>query len=146
MSLIKSRGVYMLKIFSIMSRILLGLTYLWVVGDRLGLLGEAGNMGVVWGNFQSFLDYTATLNPWFPRGLSDFLGYLVTGIEIILGVMFLIGMRLRLVSLASLGLLIIFTLSMLLSLGWSSAYDFIIFTLVLASLSLGIWKIERVQS
>ena len=114
----------------IVTRLMLAVIYFWVVADRLGLLGKAGNMGVVWGNFDSFLDYTATLNPWMPRAVSDILGYVATIIEIILGVLLMTGIRLKEASLVSASLLIIFTLSMAVSLGVSTALDFIIFTLI----------------
>jgi uncharacterized membrane protein YphA (DoxX/SURF4 family) len=76
-------------------RVFLGLMYLWVVADRLGILGPVGNLGVVWGNFDSFLEYTATLNPWFPRVVSDILGYFVTFLEVVLGVLLVSGIRLK---------------------------------------------------
>lgn len=112
------------------TRFTLAVIYFWVVADRLGLLGKAGNMGVVWGNFDTFLDYTATLNAWMPRAVSDILGYVATIIEIILGLLLMTGIRLKEASLVSASLLFIFTLSMAVSLGVSSALDFIIFTLI----------------
>ncbi|MDD0854336.1 hypothetical protein HBN50_14585 [Halobacteriovorax sp. GB3] len=114
----------------IVTRLTLAVIYFWVVADRLGLLGKAGNMGVVWGNFDTFLDYTATLNAWMPRAVSDILGYLATIIEIVLGVLLMTGIRLKEASLVSASLLIVFTLSMVVSLGISSSLDFIIFTLI----------------
>ena len=116
-------------------RIILAVIYLWVVADRLSILGSAGNMGVVWGNFDNFLSYTANLNPWFSREISDVLGYIVTFLEIIIAFLLLGGIRLKEASLASLILLIIFTLSMIFSIGFKVAYDFIIFTLILAVVS-----------
>ncbi|EQC48729.1 DoxX family protein [Bacteriovorax sp. BSW11_IV] len=112
-------------------RMTLAITYFWVVADRLGFLGPAGNVGVVWGDFDKFLEYTATLNPWFPRGLSDFLGYVVTIVEVILGILLISNNFIKYASLASVLLLIIFTLSMTFSLGITEAYDFIIFTVIL---------------
>lgn len=114
-------------------RILLAIIFLWVVADRLSFLGPAGNTGVVWGNFENFLDYTATLNPWFSRALSDFLGYLVTIIEVVLAFLLVSGIRLKEASLASFALLVVFTLSMIFSVGFKEAFDFIVFTVVLAT-------------
>lgn len=126
-------------------RIILAIIYLWVVADRLSLLGSAGNMGVVWGNFENFLAYTATLNPWFQRGVSDVLGYIVTFLEIVIAVILLSGIRLKEASLASFVLLIIFTLSMIFSVGFTVAYDFIIFTVILAFVSGILYREERAK-
>lgn len=128
-------------------RILLSVIYLWVVADRIGILGPAGNPGVVWGDFQIFLDYTASLNPWFPRGLSDILGILVTILEVVLAILLTSGYRLKEAAMASCALLLIFTFSMLFSQGFTAAADFIVFTIVLLLFSaLILWdKIKGVN-
>jgi uncharacterized membrane protein YphA (DoxX/SURF4 family) len=119
----------------VLLRTLLAITYLWVVADRLSILGPIGNAGVVWGNFENFLDYTATLNPWFPRGFSDVLGYLATIMEVILAIMLLLGFRLKEACLLSISLLIVFTFSMAFSLGLNAAFEFIMFTIVVILLT-----------
>ncbi|MCR9141885.1 MAG: DoxX family protein [bacterium] len=121
-------------------RLLLGAVYLWVVADRLGLLGPVGNPGVVWGDFESFLDYTATLNPWFPRQVSDFLGYGATFVELALAFLLIGGIRLRAAALASFGLLLVFAMSLVLAIGLREASGFIVFTIVAAGASLLIFR------
>ncbi|SEA40443.1 hypothetical protein [Alkalimonas amylolytica] len=125
--------------------VFLGVMYLWVVADRLGLLGPVGNLGVVWGDFDNFLEYTATLNPWFPRVVSDILGYLVTFLEIVLGVFLLAGIRIKEAALASLSLLLVFLLSMLFSIGFKEAFDYIAFTLVVAAASALLYREAKVR-
>lgn len=121
-------------------RVFLGLIYLWVVADRLGILGPDGNLGVVWGNFDHFLEYTATLNPWFPRVVSDILGYFVTFFEVVLGVLLVSGIRLKEAALASLAQLLVFLLSMTFSIGFKEAFDYIVFTVVVAAASALVYK------
>ncbi|WP_404346793.1 hypothetical protein LG311_14005 [Sutcliffiella horikoshii] len=121
-------------------RIFLGLMYLWVVADRLGIFGPVGNLGVVWGNFDHFLEYTATLNPWFPRIVSDILGYFVTFLEVVLGVLLVSGIRLKEAALASLAQLLVFLLSMTFSIGFKEAFDYIVFTVVVAAASALVYK------
>lgn len=121
-------------------RVSLGLVYLWVVADRLGILGPVGNLGVVWGNFDHFLEYTATLNPWFPRVVSDILGYFVTFLEVVLGVLLVSGIRLKEAALASLAQLLVFLLSMTFSIGFKEAFDYIVFTVVVAAASALVYK------
>lgn len=125
-------------------RYLLAITYLWVVADRLGILGPIGTMGVVWGDFSTFLDYTATLNPWFPKNISYFLGYSVTILEIVLAILFIFGLKVKETFLTSFLLLCVFTLSMLFSVGFNQAYDFIIFTVILAILNgISFWILKK---
>ncbi len=119
----------------LISRLFLAMVYLWVVADRLGFLGKVGNTGVVWGDFDTFLDYTATLNPWFSRGLSNILGYFVTIIEVVFSVLFLLKIRLKETALASFSILSIFTISMIFSLGITEGLEFILFTVVLMVIS-----------
>ncbi|MFG1499400.1 MauE/DoxX family redox-associated membrane protein [Halobacteriovorax sp. XZX-3] len=128
----------------LISRYLLAITYLWVVADRLSLLGPAGNMGVVWGDFDTFLSYTASLNPWFPKKVSYFFGYIVTIVEVLLAVFFIFNVRLKETFLASFILLVTFTFSMIFSVGFEQAYDFIIFTVILALLNgYMFWRLKR---
>jgi hypothetical protein len=42
-------------------RIALGLSFLFPVADRLGILGPPGTAGVTWGNFANFLRYNALI-------------------------------------------------------------------------------------
>jgi uncharacterized membrane protein YhaH (DUF805 family) len=58
-----------------------------------------------------------------------------TLIEVVLAILLIVGVRLKEVSLASLGLLIIFILSMGIFVGVNESLDFIIFTLVLGIVS-----------
>lgn len=135
------------KNFALVTRYFLAITYLWVIADRLSLLGPAGNMGVVWGNFDTFLSYTASLNPWFPKEISYFLGYAVTIIEFLLAIFFIFNIKLKETFLASFLLLVTFTFSMIFSVGFEQAYDFIIFTVILALLNGYIfWKLKQTKS
>ena len=124
-------------------RLTLAAIYLWVVADRLSLLGPAGNPGVVWGNFETFLDYTATLNPWFPREISDVLGYLATAIEVLLAVLLIIGFRLDYASLLSFGLLMAFASSLVLAIGPVETAGFVAFTVVAAGASFALFREAR---
>jgi thiosulfate dehydrogenase [quinone] large subunit len=47
-------------------RMALALGFLSAVADRLGVYPEEIS---VWGNWQSFVDYTGLINPWLPPSL-----------------------------------------------------------------------------
>ncbi|CBW27278.1 putative membrane protein [Halobacteriovorax marinus SJ] len=109
-------------------RFALAACFLSAVADRVGLWGNAGEPGVVWGNMKAFLDYTHLLLPWMPRALSDVCGYIATFLEVILSVFLLIGFRLKESSLASFFLLLSFILSMSISFGVKSSLDYSVIT------------------
>jgi hypothetical protein len=50
-------------------RIALGLSFLFPVADRLGILGPPGTAGVTWGNFANFLRYNARVNSFMPAAI-----------------------------------------------------------------------------
>ena len=124
------------KISILFLRFSLAGSYLSAVADRFGFWGKAGEPGVVWGNFTAFLSYTQFLNPWAPTELSSLLGYIATGAEIILAILFLIGFKLKLTSITSFGLLMLFALSMTFTSGIKGAFDYSVFTAAAASLLL----------
>lgn len=120
----------------LLARFALASSFLSAVADRFGLWGKAGTAGVVWGNFDSFLKYTATLNPWAPTFLSNSLGYLATLLEVVFGVLLLVGFKVRLVSFFSFLLLSVFALSMTFTVGIKSVFDYSVFTAASAALLL----------
>ncbi len=117
-------------------RLALAASFLSAVADRFGIWGKAGSPGVAWGNMESFLGYTAMLNPWAPEFLSNSLGYVATGLEVVLGVFLIIGFRLKESSLISFVLLLIFALSMTFTGGVKGPLDYSVFTASAASLLL----------
>src|ERR1700757_2540601 len=82
-------------------RIALGVGFLSAVADRFGFWEPAGAQSVAWGNFQSFLAYTAKLNPWCPAPLIPVLGWAVTLAETVLGLALILGFQIRIASLCS---------------------------------------------
>lgn len=98
-------------------RAALGAGFLSAVADRFGLWGPSGTPGVAWGEFAQFLQYTGTLLPYLPTKLVAVAGWAATVAEFVLGVALLVGVRVRLVALASGILLLTFALAMTTALG-----------------------------
>lgn len=117
-------------------RLALSFSYLSAVADRFGIWGEPGSSGVVWGNFENFLNYTAHLNGWAPAGLVPTLGYVATGLEIILAILLIFSIRLKETAYCSFFLLSSFALAMSLTDGIKGAFDYGVFTACFASLLL----------
>lgn len=115
--------------FSLFARIAIALSFLSAVADRFGLWTPLlGNESVVWGNMENFIAYTGVLVPWIPKLVLPLLAWLVTILEIVLGVLLLIGFQKRLVTLGSGILLLTFAVSMLLFSNFKAPLDYSVFT------------------
>ena len=115
--------------FSLFARIAIALSFLSAVADRFGLWTPLlGNESVVWGNMENFIAYTGVLVPWIPKLVLPLLAWLVTILEIVLGVLLLIGFQKRLATLCSGILLLTFAVSMLLFSNVKAPLDYSVFT------------------
>ncbi len=109
------------------ARLALGVGFLSAVADRLGLWGPPGGRNVAWGDFAHFLTYTATVNPYVPSSLIPALGWFVTGCEIALGVLLIVGIAPRVVAALSGALLLAFATGMTIGTGVKTAFDASVF-------------------
>lgn len=108
---------------TVFGRLALAAAFLAAVTDRLGVWGPYGTVNVAWGDMQRFQAYTARLNPWFPASVIPPLSWVVTGLEIALGIGLLVGFRTRRVSLLSAILLLAFATGMTAGTGLKSALN-----------------------
>ena len=113
---------------TLLLRVGLGVGFLSAVADRLGLWGAFGQPNVEWGNFSRFLEYTNTLNWYFPAGMILPLGIIATGAEILFGLLLVVGWRTRVAALLSGLLLLTFGVSMTLALGIKAPLNFAVLT------------------
>jgi len=88
-------------------RLALGLSFLFAVADRLGMLGPPGTPGVSWGSFANFLAYNAQVNSFAPAATLYFLAVAATFFETIFGLGLVLGIATRLVAIGS-GVLLFF--------------------------------------
>lgn len=98
-----------------LTRLLVGLAFFENVIDRLGFLGPPGAPGVSWGDFQHFIAYTAQVNAFAPAAVVPALAVLATIAEGTFGITMLLGLRVRLASIGSALLLLVFATAMVLS-------------------------------
>ena len=113
---------------SVVLRFGLGLGFLSAVADRFGVWGPFGGRNVEWGNYSRFLDYTQTLNAFWPTSLIPTLGAVATGAEILLGLLILTGWQTRIAARLSGALLIVFATTMTISLGVKSVLNYAVLT------------------
>ncbi len=113
------------KIIKIFLRLAIATSFLSAVADRFGLWNKDVS---VWGNWNSFLEYTQLINPWFPNFLIPAIGIIATTAEIFFAICLLIGFKTALFAKLSGFLLLIFALSMTFSTGIKGAFDYSVFT------------------
>ncbi|HWJ29221.1 MAG TPA: hypothetical protein VNS32_21960, partial [Flavisolibacter sp.] len=93
-------------------RISLSAGFLSAVADRFGFWDKAHS---AWGNWQTFIHYTQTLNPWFPEPIIPFIGGLATLLEILFAIGLLTRFKTVFTATGSGVLLLLFALAMTLS-------------------------------
>ncbi|MGL4411249.1 MAG: hypothetical protein ACRCTF_03805 [Bacteroidales bacterium] len=124
------------NIIKLFLRISLSFSFLSAVADRFGLWGKQS----VWGNWQNFLDYTKTINPWLPETFLPITGTIATTAEILFGICLLIGFKTELMARLSALLLLMFAMAMTFSTGIKGAFDYSVFTASAAAFALGLIK------
>ena len=128
------------KIIKLFLRFAIAASFLSAVADRFGMWAKEVS---VWGNWDSFLEYTQHINPWMTSTMVSPIGILVTVVEIIFAVCLIIGFKTELVARLSGYLLLIFALSMSFSTGIKSAFDYSVFTAAAAAFALSLIKVKH---
>lgn len=118
-------------------RLALSTAFLSAVADRFGMWSKVVS---VWGNWDSFLEYTQFINPWLPEALIPTIGILATGAEIIFAIFLIIGFKTEQKAKWSGFLLLIFALSMTFSSGIKGAFDYSVYTASAAAFALSLMK------
>jgi putative oxidoreductase len=117
-------------------RIVLGITMLSAVADRFGLWGAPGSNGVAWGNWENFVIYTQTLNPFASKSTAEILGAIATFFEILLSVLLLFGFKTRIAALGTSVLMLLFAFAMAISVSVKAPFDYSVLTSAAAALLL----------
>ena len=125
------------KLIKLFLRLAISFGFLSAVADRFGWWGKEIS---VWGSWDSFLQYTAVLNPWFPESMIPAIGGIATGAEIIFAVCLILGFKTELFARLSGILLLVFALSMTLSTGIKGAFDYSVFSASAGAFALSLMK------
>lgn len=128
---------------SIALRMALGLTFLYAIADRFGLLGPPGAPNVSWGSFARFTAYVGTLNWYLPHFAVPALAYAETVVETSLAIALVIGVQLRRVAFLSGLLLLSFALTMAVASGIGAPFAASVFTASAAAFMLSAGEIKR---
>lgn len=111
--------------------------FLSAVADRFGGWNEKVS---VWGSWNSFLEYTQLINPWFPNAIIPTMGIIATAAEIILSIFLIIGFKTEFFARVSGFLLLLFALSMTFSTGIKGAFDYSVFSASAGAFALSLMK------
>jgi len=136
------------KIPQLFLRIALGMGFLVPVSDRLGFLGPIGTKNIEWGNWDNFIDYTATLMPFLDKPAVNAMGGIATLAETVIGVLLIIGLKTKLAAISSCLLTLTFALTMTVFLGIKAPINFAVFTtctacLLLSTIQVYYWSIDN---
>ena len=110
--------------------------FLSAVADRFGIW----NYNLAWGNWESFVDFTRLINPWFPESMIQGVAITATSLEIIFAICLIIGFKTELIAKLSGILLLIFALSMTFSTGVKTAFDASVFAAAGAAFAVSVIK------
>ncbi len=112
---------------TLFARFAIAAGFLSAVADRFGIWGPPGGPGVAWGDFASFSEYAARINPWAPSALMPAIAWTATLAEVALALLLVAGFRTRWAGLGSGVLLLLFALGMTAGTGIKSAFDASVF-------------------
>ncbi|WP_125723016.1 DoxX family membrane protein [Flavobacterium ustbae] len=117
-------------------RIVLGITMLSAVADRFGVWGAPGSNAVAWGNWENFVIYTQSLNPFANKATAEILGGIATFFEVLLSLLLLFGFKTRLAALGTTFLMCAFAFAMSVSVSVKAPLDYSVWTSAAAALLL----------
>lgn len=132
----------MKKTIKLFLRLAISAGFLSASADRFGLWPE--NVSA-WGDWNSFLEYTEILNPWFPISFIPTLAIVATAAEIIFALFLLVGYKTELIARLSGILLLLFALSMTFSTGIKGVFDYSVYTASAAAFALSLMKVKYLE-
>lgn len=121
------------KIIKLFLRFGIASGFLSAVADRLGLWPQEIS---AWGNWESFLGSTESMNPLIPKMLIPAVGLIATSAESLFGICLILGLRTELMAKLSGYLMLIFALAITFSTGIKGAFDYSVFAASAAAFAL----------
>jgi len=121
-------------------RYAIAFSFLSAVADRFGFWGAAGSAGVSWGNWKNFVNYANTLNFYLPTQLGEIAAIIATVLEVLFALLLVIGFKIRLTAIASGIMLLVFALTMSISIGIKAPFDYSVWTGAAACFLLSCFK------
>lgn len=105
-------------------RLAVATAFLSAVADRIGLWGPPDSKYASWGNWKNFMSYSNKLNFFIPELLQEPLAVIATALEIVFGILLIVGFRTKLTANLSGLLLVLFALTMTIAFGIKSTFTY----------------------
>ena len=126
-------------------RIALAAGFLSAVASRLGWWGKQSS------GWKNFLEYTGEVNSFAPANAIPILAIVSTALEIVFGILLLMGYQTRWAALGAAILTLLFALAMTWSFGIKNPFDYSVFAVSAAAFLLAVmpeyrWSIDQVIS
>src|SRR5262249_569432 len=128
------------EIVRLFARFALGASFLSAVADRFGLWGPHGAKNVSWGDFAHFVEYTGAVMSLFPSSLTVSFAWAATVAETLFGILLIAGFKIRVTSVLSGFLLLLFAIGMVTGLGIKKPFDYSVFSAAGAAFLLAFWE------
>lgn len=106
------------------ARIAMATAFLSAVADRFGYWGPPGSRLASWGNWENFLLYSNKINFYVSESVGEMLAIVATALEVVLGILLIIGYKTKYSAIASGILLLIFGFSMTIAFGLKSTFTY----------------------
>lgn len=119
-------------------RLALGIPFLVLGLDRLGVWGAYGSANVSWGDWKHFLEYAQQVMQFLPYKLAAIFAVVATICEISFGALLIVGLFTRWVALGSAILSFCFAISMAISFGITSPINYSVFAVSAGSFLLSL--------
>ena len=131
------------EIARLFARLALGASFLSAVADRFGLWGPYGARNVSWGDFAHFVAYTRSVTALVPSSLAESLAWTSTIGETLFGIALILGFKIRVTSVFSGFMLLLFAIGMVTGLGIKTPLDYSVFSAAGAAFLLASWEPDR---
>jgi uncharacterized membrane protein YphA (DoxX/SURF4 family) len=131
------------QIVRLFARFALGASFLSAVADRFGVWGPYGAKNVSWGTFANFVKYTGAVMSLFPSSLTVSFAWAATVAETVFGILLITGFKIRMTSILSGLLLLLFATGMVTGLGAKTPFDYSVFSAAAAAFLLVFWEPDR---
>ncbi len=135
----RSRAASWERAGTLYARIALGGAFLSAVASRFGLWDRT----IDFKHFANFLQYAAEVNSFMPKATIPYIAWAATVCETTLGVLLILGLWPKWVSLASAVLLAMFGTAMAISFGLESPFDYSVFSASGAAVLLALNTMKR---
>jgi thiosulfate dehydrogenase [quinone] large subunit len=130
------------KSIKLFLRIAIATGFLSAVADRFGFWPTEVS---AWGNWNSFIEYTAIINPMIPDALISPIGIIVTMAELLFALCLLVGFKTEYFAKLSGFLLVLFALAMTFSTGIKGVFDYSVFTASAGAFTLSLMKDKHLE-